>query len=102
MFFTEPNSTPLTNRFIGGTYDYDERNTIYFAQNGIFKCAGYLIAWRLAIGSGQCLFGLEPPLFSGFTISNKFLFKPGEDLEISDLGRSASYYPTSSHIIIES
>ena len=88
MFLTGLNSTQITSRVVGGEFDSLDQNTLFFFQNKVMKCNGYLIAKGLGISSGQCFFEVD---ISGYKASNHFAFAPDIETREPQTGESKSY-----------
>ena len=96
MVITAPGRAPITNRIIGGKYENGKKNLLYFTQDGVFKCSGYLIAWKLALGSGRCFYEKD---ICGLKASNKRFYSPKLDSQTPDSGWCKPFYMNSVHVI---
>ena len=76
---------------IGGRFDRSITKAVFFTHNTDFKCVGYLISQRLALGPALCLFELEPPNYNGYRVSNDDVFNPRRQIEEPRPGRFKPY-----------
>ena len=71
--FTGPASTLISSKILNGKEFPDEFHVLYFQEDEVLLCGGYLVAWRIAIGSAQCFYKKDT---SRFEASNFYYHKP--------------------------
>ena len=67
----------------------DEYHLLYFQEDEVLLCGGYLVAWRIAVGGAQCFFKKDT---SRFKASNFYYHEPKESSESKRYCESKPYY----------